>query len=192
MNRYMVIKNTTKLETNAVKIGKRIKTIRESIGMNQKEFGQLIGMLRIPTISDWEKGKHKPSDRNIEKIANATGYEIAYIKYGTLTDYVKEILSFLSFEQETMTVSLAEFVAILEEHGIRYELGKVLMKLIKYLPDVEDTKINISDKNKRLLIESYKKGLVELSTEVEFLKGRVSKLEELLMNMLFHTKKEVK
>ena len=43
--------------------GEQCRLIREHQGLNQTEFGQSLGVSRN-TVSGWETGKYKPSNRH--------------------------------------------------------------------------------------------------------------------------------
>ena len=49
-----------------------VKQLRESRGMQQKEFALRIGVSQ-PTVSDWEHGKKDPSGDRLIKIAELFG-----------------------------------------------------------------------------------------------------------------------
>ncbi|WP_024547138.1 helix-turn-helix transcriptional regulator [Picosynechococcus sp. NKBG15041c] len=38
-----------------------LKTLRKLLGMNQAEFAQALGLERRQTVSEWERGKARPS-----------------------------------------------------------------------------------------------------------------------------------
>lgn len=44
-----------------------IKNLRESLFLDQKQFGDLLGVSRT-TISDWENNKKSPSLKNKKKL----------------------------------------------------------------------------------------------------------------------------
>jgi DNA-binding transcriptional regulator YiaG len=45
----------------------QIRELREELILDQKDFGQLIGVSRT-TVSDWENGKKKPTFCNMRKL----------------------------------------------------------------------------------------------------------------------------
>lgn len=53
-----------------MELGERIKQIRESKNLSQKEVSEKIGV-SYQQLAQWEKGTRNPTYRNIEKIANA-------------------------------------------------------------------------------------------------------------------------
>lgn len=46
---------------------KKIKTIRQSLNMNQGQFAKVIGV-SFSTVSRWESGSGKPNDSQIEQL----------------------------------------------------------------------------------------------------------------------------
>jgi len=60
------------------------KLIR-SRGVKQKWLAQQVGVSEV-TMSHWMKGKHKPSKKNLQKIA-----EVLNIEYELLNDAIYEI-----------------------------------------------------------------------------------------------------
>ncbi|MCK9293510.1 MAG: helix-turn-helix domain-containing protein [Desulfobulbaceae bacterium] len=55
---------------NNIEMGKRIKRIRDSLGLNQTEFGELLGGLAASTISGYETGDREPKIKILKKIAS--------------------------------------------------------------------------------------------------------------------------
>jgi transcriptional regulator with XRE-family HTH domain len=52
-----------------MKIGQKIRQLRESQGIQQKTLAQSLG-IRQATLSEWESGKNEPNPRHRKKIAN--------------------------------------------------------------------------------------------------------------------------
>ncbi len=67
-----------------VKIGKRIKELRESIGLSQKDLGGKLGVAQN-TITGYETGKSNPSLETIFKLA---------IIFDTTADYLLGLTDF--------------------------------------------------------------------------------------------------
>ena len=57
---------------------KKIKALRKSLGLNQSEFGQMVG-LKKQSISRYERGDREPNLATIEKIAKALNVKISDI-----------------------------------------------------------------------------------------------------------------
>ena len=64
-----------------MEVGERIKHMRESRNLSQASLAEKVG-LRPASISAYENGTRKPSDRAIESIAHFFGIHAAELKYG--------------------------------------------------------------------------------------------------------------
>jgi transcriptional regulator with XRE-family HTH domain len=64
----------------AVNVGRRMRTRREELGLNQRELAANIPSDAVDNqrISDWERGVNKPSDRYMEQVAEALGKPVAW------------------------------------------------------------------------------------------------------------------
>jgi DNA-binding XRE family transcriptional regulator len=58
-------------------VGLNIVKRRKQLNMLQEELAQILGMPR-GDLSKWETGKHKPSDRNLRRLADTLEVPIAY------------------------------------------------------------------------------------------------------------------
>jgi len=58
-------------EKNAQKIGERIREYRRVHGLNQKKLADELG-IDLTTLAGWEKGKHQPMKRLIDKLCRIT------------------------------------------------------------------------------------------------------------------------
>lgn len=59
-----------------IEMGKRIKRIRDSLGLNQTEFGELLGGLAASTISGYEIGDREPRIKILKEISSLGGMSI--------------------------------------------------------------------------------------------------------------------
>lgn len=66
---------------NKYELGERIVALRNSMNLNQDDFGALCGLSR-PTISNIETGKRSATSENLAKIAKVCGVTIDYLQYG--------------------------------------------------------------------------------------------------------------
>ena len=62
-------------------IGKRLRHIRETLGLKQKEFAEKLNISGA-TLSDVEKGKYKPGHAVFYNIALAFKVNLYYLLYG--------------------------------------------------------------------------------------------------------------
>lgn len=53
----------------------RIKQLRETAGLTQRELGERIG-ISGPAVAMWETGENRPSLTNLEKLADVLGVSI--------------------------------------------------------------------------------------------------------------------
>lgn len=68
------MKNTVKNEN----VGTRLKSLRKGMGLNQKEFGELLGCAEI-TIRRYELGIYKPHMKVAKLISNYFNIPLDYI-----------------------------------------------------------------------------------------------------------------
>ena len=59
-------------------IGERILLARRRAGLNQREFGQRVGITHA-AVSDLERGKSKPNLDNLAVVADALGVPLSQI-----------------------------------------------------------------------------------------------------------------
>lgn len=67
-------------------IGNRIKNIRISLEMDQKDFSNLIGS-KVSALSNWENGRNKPNMEKLTKIANIGNTTVEELLYGNYYRY---------------------------------------------------------------------------------------------------------
>jgi len=66
------------LINNRCEIGEAIKTMRKSIGLNQKDFAKLFG-LTVNALSLLENDKSNPTLKTINKIGSKFGFKINFV-----------------------------------------------------------------------------------------------------------------
>ena len=89
---YVIINGNNALRGFVVESAKRIKELRESIGLNRKEFSEHIG-IPVRTLEDWEAGRRTPPEYIPKLIAYQLKYEELIQKLSdtiTLEEYVAE------------------------------------------------------------------------------------------------------
>ena len=74
-----------------IEIGKRIKAIRATLNMNQRDFANKIKST-VSALSNWENGRNKPNDIMLNRISKLGNTTIEYILYGDPEIRVKNIL----------------------------------------------------------------------------------------------------
>lgn len=74
-----------------VYIGGRIRSIRNGLGLDQKEFATLL-KITVSALSNWENGRNKPKDDKLDKIANLGRTTKEELVYGDYETRIKEIM----------------------------------------------------------------------------------------------------
>lgn len=69
-------------KTENAKRGERIRAIRNSLGLNQKDFGKVLGGLAISTISGYESGDSSPTPEVFIKIADLGSATLGWLIAG--------------------------------------------------------------------------------------------------------------
>lgn len=80
-----------KSETQKIEIGKRIKAVRQSFGLEQGEFGEkLTPPAYASNVSKWELGKHLPNSQRLQSIAKLGHISVDYLLNGFTSEKDKE------------------------------------------------------------------------------------------------------
>lgn len=80
-----------KSEIQKIEIGKRIKAVRQSFGLEQGEFGKrLTPPAYASNVSKWELGKHLPSSQRLQSIAKLGHVSVDFLLNGFTSDKDKE------------------------------------------------------------------------------------------------------
>ena len=86
-------------DNSGVRIGQRIKTIREARGMTRAELGMLIG-LDQNRIQQYENGRRKPKLPLLKKIAEALGVSIIALMEPTFADHICTMHALFQLEEK--------------------------------------------------------------------------------------------
>lgn len=65
-----------------VQIGRRVRFVRERLGMDQAEFAQLAGAAAKQNVSTWETGSGRLSLKGARAIRERTGYGLDFLYFG--------------------------------------------------------------------------------------------------------------
>lgn len=98
-------------------IAARIKTIRQKLGMNQSEFGELIGDAHKSVVSKWEKGQNHPNNARLKRIAEVGNISINELLYGTVEERAKEVLLEEVDNQGELFDSIIDFLSVSTDLG---------------------------------------------------------------------------
>lgn len=86
-------------DNSGVRIGRRIKTIREAREMTQAELGMLIG-LDQNRVLQYEKGRRKPKLPLLKKIAEALEVSIIALMEPTFEDHICTMHALFQMEEK--------------------------------------------------------------------------------------------
>ena len=98
---YVIIGLTTTRRVFAMhdrnlRIGKKIKSIRKSLGMNQSEFAHKIDAT-VSAVSNWENGRNMPNNHRLNNIA-----EIADVSLSEFFEGIDDKVSILNDFRDTL------------------------------------------------------------------------------------------
>lgn len=122
-------------------LGHRIKNLRISLGMNQKQFSDSL-KTKVSTLSNWENGRNKPNMEKLSKIAELANISIEELLYGTNEERLTILLSATLQEYDEYTQ--LDFMTLFERikknlpFGFLsdYTLNKMILnELAKEIPD---------------------------------------------------------
>lgn len=97
----------------------RIKELRKTLNLNQKEFGDKIGVT-TSTISGYESGRRTPNESVIKSICREFNVSIAWLKEGLGDMFI-----------ETSNNAIDEIIA-------EYNLDEIQEKIIKTYLELDD------------------------------------------------------
>jgi transcriptional regulator with XRE-family HTH domain len=69
----------------ATRIGANIRVARDASDLTQRQLAEAIDVDAM-LVSKWERGRHRPSDQNLQLVAEVTGRELAWF----YTDHTTE------------------------------------------------------------------------------------------------------
>lgn len=102
---------------STARIGERIKDLREQRGMTQAALARALpGVVEASAVSRWERGKVRPRDETLEKLAETLGVDFAY---------------FVAPEPETGATP--DLLRALDQPGIATALVRIEEKLDTFL-----------------------------------------------------------
>lgn len=72
-------------------VGKRIRDIKEELGVSFTELGDRLGLIK-PTINSYVQGYTLAPHEVIEQLAKITGKSMAWFYFGEMEDYIRDYL----------------------------------------------------------------------------------------------------
>lgn len=98
-------------EYNRISIGRRIKNLRNEMGLTLKEFSEFLD-IPLTSINSWERGISIPSPQYLQKLSDKVGKEIRWILYGDIEEYVEDIFDYFELNE---IISCEDFTELVNE-----------------------------------------------------------------------------
>lgn len=86
------------LQPDKVKVGQRIKEIKESMGLSFAELGNRLG-LKKPTISSYVQGYALAPENVINQLSSISGKPVGWFYFGSVKEYIHDYLILIGYEQ---------------------------------------------------------------------------------------------
>lgn len=142
-------------DNSGVRIGQRIKTIREARGMTRAELGMLIG-LDQNRVQQYENGRRKPKLPLLKKIAEALGVSMIALMEPTFEDHICTMHALFQMEEKLD-------IRVVEKDGcycLQFGDGK-LGGMNSYLKDWYEVRKALDEAMPILTDEERKKKILE-------------------------------
>lgn len=184
------------MKPNPIDVSKRIKLIRNNLGLTLQSFGDLIGHSPKSTVSTWESGRNLPNQTKLKEISEIGNVSVDWIKWGTLEDYINNYLKYLGYErylEEFPTTPYEIFTEINEKYNKSFSMDRdyeYLNLIIKRIFDQKYSPIFKTYLNKILSIEIqeqvdiFSQNIHSISKE-RFISRFNSKFNDLIRNNKF-------
>ena len=133
-------------------IGKRLKFIREFKKLNQRDFGENLG-IQYQHVSKYERGETVPTWENLIKLIDIYGVNVNWL----LTGKGNMFLSPMGYEEVedkpilTVRDVDSDFEEIIEELKKDKELKNLIYNYIKSYTDTKRAAIRLKNKSQNLL-----------------------------------------
>lgn len=183
-------------DTEANRIGRRIREIRMSLGLSQAELGETVS-LTSDRIQKYENGARKPKPELLKKIADALGVSTLALTDPVITNYIGAMYAFFEMEK------IYDLHVIRENGCIKliFGDGHVGNTMNSYLSEWEEARIqvdkdleSVSSEAEKQAIEkdydfwkwTYPEALVDQSSKAQKkikLQERIEKLQQELSEL---------
>lgn len=100
------------LRPNKAAVGKRIRAVKDELGVSLTELGDRLGLIK-PTINSYVQGYTLASHEVVQKLANITGKSIGWFYFGDMEEYIHDYL--LKKGHEQLLIDYPDLPARLKE-----------------------------------------------------------------------------
>lgn len=159
---------------NQEEIGKRIKEVRKSKNMTQKELAE-SSKIDVTSISRYETGSQMPNLSTLSYIAAALETSLDYLVFGNATDfkiYKKEARNVEEKIFESLAVLLEEnVIEVYDQDGTYIELSKYYRtynEFISQYDKLKDLKNVLGESYEDARAKLIKSFAIELKDEIKY------------------------
>ena len=151
------------MDINKTEIGKRIFTIRKSLGLTMKEFGERMGnpVASDSIVSRWEKGVSVPNNERLKRIAEIGDISVNELLYGDSQEYVHNVLiEELNNHNKLYSVLKEHYIEDTNEDEIHLQAVKLINDSLEQIYTrlrILTTNQNINSSNESLSIYQLNK-----------------------------------
>lgn len=107
-------------EYNREAVAKRIKLLRNKLGMTLKEFSEFMN-IPVSSINSWERGVSIPRPHYLRNLAEKNNIDEKWILYGDIEDYVQDVFDYLDLSSKVSEDKYFKIVDILQRSN--FEVG---------------------------------------------------------------------
>lgn len=100
------------IQPDKVKVGQRIKEIKEGMNLSFTELGNRLG-LKKPTISSYVQGYALAPESVINQLSSISGKSVGWFYFGSVKDYIRDYLLLTGHEQ--MVKDYPEIIARIKQ-----------------------------------------------------------------------------
>lgn len=126
-----LLKEELRLEIDLLAAGHRIKQIRKKHNYSMATFAKLIGNSSASTVNNWEKGNNLPNKERLEKIAILGNTTVNWIRYGTFSEYLTQLLNTAKLKQPLTQQQFQKLSNLLQKKQISYTQDLDILYLTK-------------------------------------------------------------
>jgi transcriptional regulator with XRE-family HTH domain len=103
----------------AARIGARLKKRREELGLNQREVSDRMHNRSVTNqhVSNWERGVYRPSDENLEDLAQALEVDVSFFYMDEPEEGTQDLMQTLSPNGDGPEDPASRIVSLLEQQN---------------------------------------------------------------------------
>lgn len=199
------------LQPDKVKVGQRIKEIKESMNLSFTELGNRLG-IKKPTISSYVQGYALAPENVINQLSSISGKPVGWFYFGNIEEYIADYLKLKgqgklikAYPEVVNEIREEFFTGDFKNPGWENEVGypmeefiddcfaDILPKIMtRYVSDIVNEQVVNSNKLKELtdkekeeaaiIIASDTNDFIEVSGEIKF--GEKNKLIKMVNNSI--------